>query len=90
MSSFISIIINQTPDAGCRFYLKVKINHLDEDNAWYLFRKAVTVQNENVKVNSVITPQLYNRFNEPLRPTFLKRKERPDLKTQIRLGDRDL
>ena len=33
---------------------------------------------------------MYTRFNELSQLTFLKRKENPDLKTQIRLGEKDL
>ena len=39
---------------------------------------------------SFIPPQLYARFNELSRLTYLQRKENTDLKTQIRLGENDL
>ena len=48
------------------------------------------VKNENVKISPFITPQLFKRNNELSRLMYIKRKENPKLKTQIRLGENDL
>ena len=48
------------------------------------------VQNEEVKVSNFIPPQLFKRFNTLSQLTFKARKENTELKTQIRLGERDL
>ena len=41
-------------------------------------------------MSNFIPPQLFKRFSTLSHLSFKARKENPDLKTQIRLGDKDL
>ena len=69
-----------------RLYLHLE----NEESSRYLYRKTSQVKNENVGVAQFIPPQLFHGHNELSRLTFIKRKEDEKLKTQIRLGDKDL
>ena len=50
----------------------------------------MTVKNEDIKVSSFIPPQLFKRYNAFSHFTYKARQSNKDLKTQIRLGDKDI
>ena len=61
-----------------------------EEGPQYIIRKNIQIQNDEVRIVPFVPPQIYRRFSELSRLTFLARKENSNLKTQIRIGDSDL
>ena len=62
---------------------KIYIHCQDQNSAHYIFRKGARVSNEDIKISPFIPPQLYNRFNDLSKNTFMARKQDENLKTQI-------
>ena len=69
---------------------RVYLHFDNEEGPQYIFRKNIHVQNEEIKVAPFVPPQIFKRFAELSRLTFIARREDPNLKTQIRYGDNDL
>ena len=69
---------------------KVYLKFQSEEASNYITRKAAMVKNENVNVFPYIPPQMYQRFSDLSRLTFIARNSDKRLKTKITLGRRDL
>ena len=62
----------------------------DEKSCEYIHKKAAICKNSDINTFQYIPPQLYKRFSDLSKLTFIARKSDPRLKTKIILGDSDL
>ena len=69
---------------------KVYLKFAGEESSNYISRKAALVRNENINVFPYIPPQIFQRFSDLSRLTFIARQADKRLKTKILLGKRDL
>ena len=82
----IKNITRPQKDEVDRVYLHLE----DEEGSKYLYRKVSQVNNTEIKISPFIPPQVFKRFSELSRLTFIARKNDINLKTQIRLGEKDI
>ena len=73
-------------DLNDKIYLIFENKHSCE----YLMRKSIVCKNANIKVFPYIPPQIFARFSDLSKLTYIARKEDTRLKTQINLGEEDL
>ena len=69
---------------------KVYLKFAREESSNYISRKAALVRNENINIFPYIPPQIFQRFSDLSRLTFIARQADKRLKKKILLGKRDL
>ena len=69
---------------------KIYLHFMDEKSCQYISKKAVMCQNSNINIFPYIPPQLFRRFSDLSRNTFIARQSDKRLKTRINLGEKDL
>ena len=79
-------VTRKDDDANDKIYLHFK----NDTGPKYIHKKAVICQNTNINTFPYIPPQLYKRFSDLSRFTFIARQQDKRLKTRITLGDKDL
>ena len=69
---------------------KVYLHFEDEKSCQYIAKKTIICQNKDINTFPYIPPQLFKRFSDLSKNTFLARQSDKRLKTKINLGTNDL